>query len=212
MVRDMVKDKKNADSRRKDAEERLEGIEAELRAYQTIEEQEAVLGEAEALLASYNYLQACAQDANILQVNQDSLNRDKWVEKADTTEIKTLLEELNLLGLVKDSYDTFAKNKAELKAMLNANAIDSESLKKEVTLLQELRKIQQDLEHIQVVKEQQDLVFASNSCKLESTKDELDKAVLSGNKCPICDGPLGEKHEHILSNIARFVGSKNNAD
>ena len=42
--------------------------------------------------------------------------------------------------------------------------------------------------------------------KLMEKRKGLDEAVLAGNKCPICDGPLGDKHDHILSNIARLVG------
>ena len=214
MLREMAKDKKNTDARRKDAEDRLGGLEKELKAYATVEEQEVILGQARALLDSYNYLDQCNNDKARVDALRGAYDRDKWVMRADTKGIRADLTTLSSLQLVKEDYDSFVKAKAVVKKGLKLLKVDAKGIKEQVGLLQDLRKIQSDLEHVKVIKEQQREVLSDNSQSLLVARTNLNNAILQGDQCPVCGGDIGpETHarfdkEHMLSNIARLVGAK----
>lgn len=210
MLREMAKDKKNTDSRRKDAEGRLQELEKEFHSYDTVEEQEALLKEATALVSTYEFAQECKIQATMLDATRDSFNRDKWVEAVDTKGLRGNLERLAALLLLKADLDTFIESKKELKSQAKILKIDTVTMKEEVKTLNDLLQVKIDLEHLKVVKEQQEVVRGTTVEELTTTRTSLNKAILSDNKCPVCGGPLTKEHEHILSNIARLVGSKVN--
>jgi hypothetical protein len=208
MLREMAKDKKNTDSKRGDAEDDLKSLEEELASYRSIEEQEALLGQAEAFLGSYSFFKECQQEANTIEVLQNSLNRDKWVADIDTAEIRSSLEQLSALTLVRTECLEFIKHKTVLKKAAKAMTIDAKELRAQVASLAELIQIKDDLEHIGVIKGQQDVAASLTAAGLKAAKTELAKALLSGPNCPVCEGPLGSKGDKVLSNIINLVGAK----
>ena len=211
MLRAMAKDKKNTDIRRKDAEERLKSIETEIKAYETVPEQEAVLGQVEALLVAYRALKQCQQDASILKVNVDSYNRDKWVSKANTTEIRVLLEQLQLLRFIQGEYSKLLADKAELDIMLRAKKIDAKALRRNVVALAHLRDLWTNLaKGIEMAENKAKVVAA-----LVRKQHDLSDTLLAGNLCPACGQAIAADtgtHVGVIGNIARLVGGQVNAD
>jgi hypothetical protein len=208
MLREMAKDKKNTDGKRKEAEDRLEGLEKELKAYAMVAEQEAILVQARACLDSYNYLEQCNNDKARVDALRGAYDRDKWVMRADTKAIRGDLATLASLQLVKESYDSFVKAKIVVKKGLKFLKVDAKDLREKVNLLQDLRKIQDDLEHAVVVKDQQKVAWNTTCSELKVIRTYLNGAIMSGNSCPVCDAPLKQDRDHILSNIAKLIGAK----
>ena len=176
--------------------------------YHTIEEQEAVLGQAEALLASYNKLLECQQEATILRVHQDSYNRDKWVLGIDTREVVELIEKMVVLMLLKEDIEAYKVKATDLKDNRKILKIDATILRKEVATLIELRQLAKDESNVHMGYLDLDQDKEKVDMDLKAAKDKLDKAILAGPNCPVCNSPLKGDHNHILSNIARLVGAK----
>ena len=210
MLREMAKDKKNADSRRRDAEDDLKELEAELASYRSIEDQEAILGQAEALLGSYSFLKECQQEAYTIDVLRESLDRDKWVADIDTGEMKAALEQLSALTLVRTECLEYIRHKTLLKKASKAMTVNAKELKGQVETLAELTQIKEDLEHIGVIKTQQDVAHHDARVQMDAAQGNLRKAVFSGNKCPVCNAPLdAASHADVICNIANLVGATN---
>ena len=209
MMREMAKDKKQANSKCEDAEERLGRIEQELASYATIEEQEVILGEAKALLDSYTFLKQCQQEANTLEVITDSFNRDKWVAKADTKGLKADIDQYLVLGLLKQECDWFKTNKAELKKSLGCLNVDVTSLRKTVEDLAILRELAKEDLVLRIQTVHQGSYALEISHKLTAARALLEKELISNDKCPVCNIPLaGLDRDQIMSNVAKLVGCK----
>lgn len=208
MLREMAKDKKHTNSKREDAEERLQRTQAELRSYDTVEQQELLLGQAEALLDSYNLLKQCQQEASILQVLKDSLNRDKWVTKADLEGVKESLTSLAALRLLKYEADAFAISKAEHKKNLGSLKIDVVAMRQELETLQALRDLKEEEASIHTRTIDQGSYALEIENNIKKVRAKLDKEILASGKCPVCEGEITKDHPTLFKNIARLVGSK----
>lgn len=213
MLREMAKDKKNTEARRKEAVERLQGLESEYRAYATIGEQEAILEEVKALLVSYNFLKECVLEVAVLGVQKDSYNRDLWVTKVNTRDLRQALGDLGALLLLKGEVSEFKTKVAEHKKLSRLADVDAAEIRNNLQRFEELMLVKADVCRITLNKTEFRLERTQLALELDKARKQLDESVLSGNSCPVCGNGLKDgDHKHILSNIARLVGSKHNAD
>lgn len=208
MFREMAKDKKHAQAIQKEAENQLQGLQNEFKVYSSIPEQEALLEQARALTERYKGFAQCLEEKTRVDVLKAAYGRDVWALKVDTKEIKENLSRLSSLLMLRDEALAFAKERAEVKQGAKLLKVDTGELKKKVELFSTLKDIHGDLVSLGTNSAELHIDIGRNEAKLVELRSKLDSDMLTGDKCPVCGGPVGKEREHVLSNIARLIGSK----
>ncbi len=207
VLRDMAKDKKNAEMRRKEAEKRLKGLQEEMGAYATLEQQEAILGEARALLGALGELQACVPVTRQLEALRQSYERDRHAAEVDTREIRQELEEYSALSLLRSELLTHLRTRALMRLQAKTMDVDAAALRSSVETLGNLYALRRDVQEYQEAAKTHQECLSALETGLERNRRELGEALVKDGKCPVC----GNKADmnRVSKNLRKIMGGPN---
>ena len=206
MLRAMAKDKKAAESKRKDSAERLLTLEAELKTYDTLEAQENLFMQAKAQLKEYQMLTKLVQYTNLLATNKAALARDMWVTKVDTKRIRAAIDTLAALKLLAKELDTLADHKVYVKSCVKLLGVDTAGIRAELDTLEVLTATHADISRLRTENRRNQVQGQAAALQASVLRSKLEGAILAGGMCPACSRPISGDSKQVIANVGRLMG------
>lgn len=203
MLKMMAKDKTRADGRRKDSEERLAGLKAELEQYNNLAEHEAAVQECKDLMEQVKLVKNVMDAREMLRQDQESIDRDAWVFNADVKSIKDDLRTLAALKILSDKKAEIDGDSEFIKDYSVLLKTDLAKMRKGIQVLDDLSKIVERLKAIRSSSTELYMRDSELSCEIESKKEDIKDALKDGH-CPTCGQSIaGISDATILSNLQK---------
>jgi len=205
MLRDMAKDKKSIDAKKKDKEIEIDKLNLEIAGYTNLEEQEQTVKEIEGMIERYDNLSKCHSELLVLDTYRDQLNKDLWASNIDINNIKTDILKLSKLIDLNNTVSEIAslRNQVEKYGIIDTDYLLE--LKNDINELSELRLASLEMDDISRDK----IAIKSEVTKIKKAitghRKKIEAHIIKDGICPVCGGDASACTDRVVDNIKRIA-------
>jgi exonuclease SbcC len=205
MLRDMAKDKKAIDSKRKDKESEIDKLTVEVSGFKNLEEQENTIKEVSSMIDRLDSLSGLNSELMVLDTYRDQLKKDSWADSLDTESIKMDILKLSKLAELRESISDISRMRKDIERYGSVDPEYLASLRNDINEISELKILYNDYKYIsfEIDKVKQESIKTKKSITL--FKNKIEKNIIKDGICPVCGGDASNCKDKVVDNIKRIA-------